>query len=631
MPTGDTPPKVQLPPAKVINRGGRFDVLMRLGGGGMATVYLARSIAGGGFERLVALKVLHPHLLSEPEFLVMFLDEARVAAKIHHPNVIAIHDLGTQDAWMYMVMDYVLGDTLAAAQKVATKLRRGLPLEIVLRVALDALRGLDAAHNLVDPAGRSLNVVHRDVTPHNILLGIDGIARVTDFGIAKAEQRLTFTSLGMLKGKAPFMAPEQFRQRRVDRRADIFSMGITLWEALALRRCLPPDLTNNAERPPYRPLRDFLPNAPPALDKILLRALQTDPEDRWRTAGEFADALEANLRDHIAPHSLVGSFVGAFAQQKVEAERRAIREASARGAEEPLRGRSGFHHVPLELRGEERGEASDDGDDRLSPEELEPPTRVLPPKEAPPVVRATRSVIPLPVSREDPPRRASTPVTFPPPPPVRAETPVAQPAVAKALRGATLVGTGEPSPEACLVPSDTLQGSSALDTEHQGAAPTSDANGSGRRPSLSPLRAVAVFDPGEVGHASERPDSVLHADTLVTLDASVSDRHHSLSPLRGDTVIDPEAGARAEQAEDDDARAAQRWFDEAATPAKPSTLPPSLAPARTASPADEASTPEDRTPSDDLDRLPTSTTGARALGVALATALALVAWALWGR
>jgi hypothetical protein len=214
---------------------------------------------------------------------------------------------------------------------------------------------------------------------------------------------------------------------------------------------------------------------------------------------------------------------------------------------------------------------------------------------------------------------------------VRAETPVAQPAVAEVLRGETLVGTGEPSPEACLVPTATLQGSSALDTEHQGAAPTSDASDSGRRPSLSPLRAVAVFDPGEVGHASERPGSVLHADTLVTLDAAVSDRHYSLSPLRGDTVIDPEAGARAEQAEDDDARAAQRWFDEAATPAKPSTLPPSLAPARTASPADEASTPEDRTPSDDLDRLPTSTTGARALGVALATALALVAWALWGR
>ena len=118
---------------------------MRLGGGGMATVYLARSVAGGGFERLVALKVLHPHLLAEPEFLVMFLDEARVAAKIHPPNVIAIHDLGTQDAWMYMVMDYVLGDTLAAAQKVAMKLGRGMPLEIVLRIALDALRGLDAA------------------------------------------------------------------------------------------------------------------------------------------------------------------------------------------------------------------------------------------------------------------------------------------------------------------------------------------------------------------------------------------------------------------------------------------------------------------------------------------------------
>jgi serine/threonine protein kinase len=610
MSTGHTPPKVQLPPSKVINRGGRFDVLMRLGGGGMATVYLARSVAGGGFERLVALKVLHPHLLSEPEFLVMFLDEARVAAKIHHPNVIAIHDLGTQDAWMYMVMDYVLGDTLAAAQKVAMKLGRGMPLEIVLRIALDALRGLDAAHNLVDPSGRSLHVVHRDVTPHNILLGVDGIARVTDFGIAKAEQRLSFTSLGMLKGKAPFMAPEQFRQRRVDRRADIFSMGITVWEALALRRCLPPDLTNNAARPPYRPLQELLKGVPPALDQILRRALQTDPEDRWRTAGEFADALEGQLRDHLAPHSLVGNFVSAFAFHKVEAERTAIREASSRGPDEALRGRSGFHHVPLELRGEARNDVFDSPDDApLSAAELEPPTRVMPPQDVPTVVKPTRSPIP-------PPAPPAAPRSFAP----------------HNLRGGTLVGTGEPSTVTTLEPVKVLQGAPVVDAPPT-APPSADASGSGRRPSLSPLRADAVFDPGEAAPSSGRPGPPLHADTVVTRDASSSDRHPSLSPLRGDTVLDPDAGARAEQAEDADARAAQRWFDEAETPPLAHTLPPGLAAERPAKPvAESAPEPdEDRTPSDDLDRLPTSSTSARAVGVGLATALALAAWALWGR
>lgn len=610
MSTGHTPPKVQLPPSKVINRGGRFDVLMRLGGGGMATVYLARSVAGGGFERLVALKVLHPHLLAEPEFLVMFLDEARVAAKIHHPNVIAIHDLGTQDAWMYMVMDYVLGDTLAAAQKVAMKLGRGMPLEIVLRIALDALRGLDAAHNLVDPSGRSLHVVHRDVTPHNILLGVDGIARVTDFGIAKAEQRLSFTSLGMLKGKAPFMAPEQFRQRRVDRRADIFSMGITLWEALALRRCLPPDLTNNAARPPYRPLREILKGVPPALDQILRRALQTDPEDRWRTAGEFADALEGQLRDHLAPHSLVGNFVSAFAFHKVEAERTAIREASSRGPDEALRGRSGFHHVPLELRGEAHNDVFESPDDApLSAAELEPPTRVMPPQDVPTVVKPTRSPVPPPA----------------PPAPSRSFAP-------QNLRGTTLVGTGEPSTVTDLEPIKVLQSAPVIDAPPT-TPPSADASGSGRRPSLSPLRADAVFDPGEATPSSVRPGPPLHADTVVTRDASISDRHPSLSPLRGDTVLDPDAAARAEQAEDADARAAQRWFDEAETPPKAHTLPPGLAAERPAKPvAERAPEPdEDRSPSDDLDRLPTSPTSARAVGVGLATALALAAWALWGR
>jgi serine/threonine protein kinase len=230
----------------------------------MATVYLARAVAEGGFERLAALKVLHPHLLGEQEFLGMFLDEARVAARIHHPNVVAIQDLGVEENRMFTVMDYVLGDTLAAAQQAAIKLRRGLPLGIVLRVALDVLRGLDAAHELVDVNGRSLNVVHRDATPHNILLGVDGVSRVTDFGIAKAESRISFTGVGTLKGKAPYMAPEQFANRRVDRRVDVFSMAITIWEALALRRCLPPDLAQPTRRPAYRPLATILRDVPPA-------------------------------------------------------------------------------------------------------------------------------------------------------------------------------------------------------------------------------------------------------------------------------------------------------------------------------------------------------------------------------
>ncbi len=183
-----------------------------------------------------------------------------------------------------------------------------------------------------------------------------------------------------------------------------------------------------------------------------------------------------------------------------------------------------------------------------------------------------------------------------------------------------------------LEPVQVLQGSSALDTATPPPSPSADASGSGRRPSLSPLRAVAVFDPGEA-RPSDRPGSPLHADTVVTRDASTSDRHPSLSPLRGDTVLDPDAGARAEQAEDADARAAQRWFDEAETPPKARTLPPGLAAERRPKPATDEpiAADEDRTPSDDLDPLPMSPMSARVVGVGLATALALAAWALWGR
>lgn len=395
MPTAAAPMKVSPHDVELPARIGRFEVLMRLGMGGMATVLLARAVGEAGFQRLVALKVLHPHLLAEQDFLSMFLDEARVAARIHHPNVVAIHDLGVDGSQMYTVMDYVPGDTLAAAQQAAIRLRRGLPLPIVLRVTLDALHGLDAAHELTDASGRSLNVVHRDVTPHNVILGVDGVSRVTDFGIAKAESRLSFTDVGTLKGKAPYMAPEQFSARRVDRRADIFSMAITLWEAIALRRCLPADLAQGARRPPYRPLATILPRVPPALDAVIARALRPDPNERWRTAGEFADAIERPLRDFVATHREVAAFVRAFAGPKVDRER----EATNRPSLAPMRARSGFHgpqgrpeRIVTPHEAHPVAPAKDvwgpQINTRMSEDETEAPTRVSP-------GRPTPSVAPL--------------------------------------------------------------------------------------------------------------------------------------------------------------------------------------------------------------------------------------------
>ena len=247
--------------ATVPSRVGRYAIVTRIGGGGMANVYLARALGSmhndAGFERLAAVKVLHPHLAEDQGFTDMFLHEARVAANIHHPNVVTILDLGLEDGLLYNVMDYVEGDTLAAVQATAISLGRGVPLPIVLRVAVEVLSGLHAAHELRDDRGELLNVVHRDVTPQNILLGIDGTARLTDFGVARARGRLVATSVGMLKGKLSYMAPEQLEAAELDRRADVFAMGVTLWETLALRRLFPGRTTYEQARlnarPPYRP------------------------------------------------------------------------------------------------------------------------------------------------------------------------------------------------------------------------------------------------------------------------------------------------------------------------------------------------------------------------------------------
>jgi serine/threonine-protein kinase len=285
----------------------------------------------------VAVKVMHRNIAADEEFVQMFLDEARLAARIHHPNVVPILDLGNDDGQLYMVMDYIEGDTLAAIQRTAIGLARTIPLGISLRIVLDALIGLDAAHNLRGPDGESLQLIHRDVSPQNILVGSDGAARLVDFGIARAERRLSLTSVGMLKGKAPFMAPEQLEAGVVDRRADVFSMGVTLWETLALRRCFPararPDLLHESLRAPYRSLLMFTDQIPEVLDGLCEKALAYDPDERYPSAAAFADAIEANFRADIATQRQVGQFMSAVVADKIGREREAVRKASARSSD----------------------------------------------------------------------------------------------------------------------------------------------------------------------------------------------------------------------------------------------------------------------------------------------------------
>src|SRR5688572_18407169 len=194
---------------------GRYELIHRLGHGGMATVYLGRALGTAGFERLVAVKVIHPHLAREPEFVEMFLDEARIAARIHHPNVVEILDLGHDDDLFFMVMEYVEGETLSSLLRQLRKQDELLPLPAALQIVADACKGLAAAHDLTDRDGEPLHLVHRDVSPHNLLVSMDGRVKVVDFGIMKAAGKRSSTLTGQLRGKIAYMSPQQARSERV--------------------------------------------------------------------------------------------------------------------------------------------------------------------------------------------------------------------------------------------------------------------------------------------------------------------------------------------------------------------------------------------------------------------------------
>src|SRR5579872_1808297 len=255
----------------------RFELISELASGGMATVFLARLGGAGGFQRLYAIKRLHQHLANNVEFVEMFLDEARLAARIHHPNVVPILEIGTSANGYYLVMEYIEGDTASHLFYCASADGKDVSPRIATRIALDALAGLHAAHELAGDDGTPLQLVHRDVSPHNLMVGVDGVSRITDFGIAHAASRLSTTRSGQLKGKVAYMAPEQARSETVDRRADVFSMGICLWEMLARRRLFKTDDDGETlTRLLYEPiptLASAAPQLPAALDAVCMKAL----------------------------------------------------------------------------------------------------------------------------------------------------------------------------------------------------------------------------------------------------------------------------------------------------------------------------------------------------------------------
>ena len=274
---------------------GRYEVLLPIAAGGMATVYLARTTSVGRFEREVALKLTHSHLRMEPEFTDALMDEAALAGRIRHPNVVSVLDVDEDPHGLFLVMDYVEGESLSGLMRCARADGAPVPPDIAMRIADDALAGLHAAHELRDADGELVGLVHRDVTPQNILVGTDGVARLTDFGVAKAATRLGNTGTGVVKGKISYMSPEQARGQALARTCDVWGAGVVVWELLTGMRLY--DTTNDAATllrivsdPPPK-IRTVNPKVPEELEGVVARALAMNTDERFQTADDFAREL----------------------------------------------------------------------------------------------------------------------------------------------------------------------------------------------------------------------------------------------------------------------------------------------------------------------------------------------------
>ncbi|MCA9706664.1 MAG: serine/threonine protein kinase [Myxococcales bacterium] len=273
---------------------GKYQLIRRLATGGMAEIYLARAAAIEGFEKLVVLKRILPQYAESEAFIRMFLAEARLAATLHHPNIVQVYDIGEDDGAYFFAMEYVQGVDLRQLFAAARRAGRELPLQHVLHVITGLCAGLHYAHEMKDTSGAPLGIVHRDVSPSNVLVTFDGAVKVVDFGIAKAAN--VSTTAGTLKGKIPYMSPEQCHSRPLDRRSDVFSIGTLLWELTTGRRLFQADnelaLLGVVARGEITRPRDVRPDYSPDLEAIVLRALALDPSERWQTAQDLQLALE---------------------------------------------------------------------------------------------------------------------------------------------------------------------------------------------------------------------------------------------------------------------------------------------------------------------------------------------------
>jgi serine/threonine protein kinase len=385
---------------------GRYVLRYEIARGGMGTVYLAQLPGPSGFEKWAAIKWIHPHLSKDARFISMFLDEARLTAQVQHVNVCQVVDLAHEAGRCWLVMEYLHGESFAAVIGRAVRREGNLPVPIAVRIVIDAARGLHAAHVAVGNDGQPLHIVHRDVSPHNVQVLYDGTSKLLDFGVAKARGRVSGSEPGELKGKIPYMAPEQLRRTELDRRADVWALGVVLWEALTgkfLFRAASEAITMQrileAEVMPPSVFRS-IGTIDPELDRIVLGALERDLGKRTPSAGDLADALEKFLHGLGAPTgaSHVAEWMGASFADERSARERLLRE--------PVSGEIVTARLAVE-------EEIIDDEARSIAEPIEPPPPSRPlglprepePDDAPPATAEARPDLRVPPREEPAPER----------------------------------------------------------------------------------------------------------------------------------------------------------------------------------------------------------------------------------
>ncbi len=324
---------------------GRYELLFRIASGGMAEVYAARVRGEAGFQKLLAVKRMLPQLADDEDFVTMFLDEARVAAHIESPHVVSTLDLGrADDGSLYLVMELVVGVTLARVLRQMARAKTPIPVGTAVELLAQAAQGLHDAHEATTPVGAPLQIVHRDVSPQNILVGVDGRVRLTDFGVARAVLRVTQTVGGKIKGKFAYCSPEQLRRQDIDRRSDVFSLGVVAWESLVGQRLFvgdhPAETIERVRTMPIPDVRSVRTDVPEPVSAVVMRALERDPDARFATAHDFGESLrEAARKADAKPPSrdALARFVQKAGGETLDKMRDNIRRALANtGAAVPL-------------------------------------------------------------------------------------------------------------------------------------------------------------------------------------------------------------------------------------------------------------------------------------------------------